>query len=136
MGKKPCVTPKQLTESRSDIRKGKTIRGPSSIVCLECGQLCGRLDHHILRSHHLSRAVYRRKFGYSDTDPLVSKDFAAKRQAQWEKMRTPRRRAMAFKKDSEHFWHEVDRLAKLLEEWGLTRSDKTEREIKQSLEKL
>jgi hypothetical protein len=80
--------------------------------------------------------VYRRKFGYSDTDPLVSKDFAAKRQAQWEKMRTPRTRATGFKRDSEHFWHEVDRLAELLEEWGLTRSDKTERGIKQSLEKL
>ena len=65
------VTPEELELCRRDPRKAKIVRGPNSIVCLECGKPLARISAQHLREHRLATEAYKEKWGYNSGSGLA-----------------------------------------------------------------
>jgi hypothetical protein len=73
-----------LAHCQGDLLLAKTIRGPETIVCLECGLLCASIRPSHLRGHGLSMEQYRDRWGYSRRTGLISEALAANLRARAE----------------------------------------------------
>ena len=129
------VSPEELAECQADIRKAQTIRGPRAIICLLCGRLFGALTGH-LRTHKISRAEYRNKFGYRDDDPLASAEYEESLRRRRKPLHHPLLGEIILAVGSREYWCEIEHLAQLLTEYALTRDPQMEQEVARGMARL